>query len=485
MIAPFICSATGPNPLAMASFSVPLPLLDRFICAGLLHWAMSPAIIGHSETSLLITKPRFWTLGATMPSIRPERRVMRLRRVVVIWQVVSLTGCMQVITEPWVRPFPSHPSAGAALNRNLGCASLGAMTRGDFPATQIFDWYDRHGRSLPWRSRWPDLSPAYHVWLSEIMLQQTVVATVIPYFLDFTRRWPEICDLASAPAADVMAAWAGLGYYARARNLHRAAQMVCDEFGGVFPQDEDGLRALPGVGPYTAGAIAAIAFGRPSVVVDGNIERVMARYFAVETPLPSAKAELSARYAAVRPDDRPSDFPQALMDFANAVCTPKNPGCLGCPVGEGCAARQAGTQNMFPVKPPKKAKPTRRGMAFVATDADGRAFLQTRPERGMLGGMAAFPSAGWTDADPSFDPDLPFASAPFDADWALAEDQVSHVFTHFALTMDVAVARVDNIMDSAEWQKVRVSSLPTLMRKVWETARKSQSPAIRVAKRKL
>ena len=410
---------------------------------------------------------------------------MRLRRVVVIWQVVSLTGCMQVITEPWVRPFPSRPSAGAPLNRNLRCASLGAMTRGDFPATQIFDWYDRHGRTLPWRSRWPDLSLAYHVWLSEIMLQQTVVATVIPYFLDFTRRWPEICDLASAPAEDVMAAWAGLGYYARARNLHRAAQMVCDEFGGVFPQDEDGLRALPGVGPYTAGAIAAIAFGRPSVVVDGNIERVMARYFAVETPLPSAKAELGAHYAAVRPDDRPSDFPQALMDFANAVCTPKNPGCLGCPVGEGCAARQAGTQNMFPVKPPKKAKPTRRGIAFVATDADGRAFLQTRPERGMLGGMAAFPSAGWTDADPSFDPDLPFANAPFDADWALAEDQVSHVFTHFALTMDVAVARVDNIMVGAEWQKVRVSSLPTLMRKVWETARKSQAPAIRVAKRKL
>ena len=410
---------------------------------------------------------------------------MRLRRVVVIWQVVSLTGWMQVITEPWVRPFPSRPSAGAALNRNLGLASLGAMTRGDFPDTQIIDWYDRHGRTLPWRSRWPDLSPAYHVWLSEIMLQQTVVATVIPYFLDFTRRWPEICDLASAPAEDVMASWAGLGYYARARNLHRAAQMVCDEFGGVFPQDEDGLRALPGVGPYTAGAIAAIAFGGPSVVVDGNIERVMARYFAVETPLPSAKAELGAHYAAVRPDDRPSDFPQALMDFANAVCTPKNPGCLGCPVGEGCAARQAGTQNMFPVKPPKKAKPTRRGIAFVVTDADGRAFLQTRPERGMLGGMAAFPSAGWTDADPSFDPDLPFANAPFDADWALAEDQVSHVFTHFALTMDVAVARVDNIMDGAEWQKVRVSSLPTLMRKVWETARKSQAPAISVAKRKL
>ena len=479
MMAPFICSATGPNPLAMASFSVPLPLLDRFICDGLLQLAMSPAIIGHSETSLLITNPRFWTLGATMPSIMPDRRVMRLRRVVVIWQVVSLAGCAQIITEREVRPFLSRRPDGAALNRNLGCVSLGAMTRGDFPAKQIFDWYDRHGRTLPWRRHWPDLSPAYHVWLSEIMLQQTVVATVIPYFLDFTRRWPDICDLAAAPAEDVMAAWAGLGYYARARNLHRAAQIVCGELGGRFPQDEDGLRALPGVGPYTAGAIAAIAFGRPSVVVDGNIERVMARYFAVETPLPLAKAELGAHYAAVRPDDRPSDFPQALMDFANAVCTPKNPGCLGCPVSEGCAARQAGTQDKFPVKPPKKAKPARRGIAFVAIDGDGSAFMQIRPERGMLGGMSAFPSAGWTEADPPFDPDKPFASAPFDADWHLAKDQVGHVFTHFSLTMDVAVARLDAVMDGAEWQKVRISGLPTLMRKVWETVRKAQAATVR------
>ena len=359
------------------------------------------------------------------------------------------------------------------MNDGWGCASLGAMTRGDFPAEQIFDWYDRHGRTLPWRRRWPDLAPAYHVWLSEIMLQQTVVATVIPYFLDFTRRWPDVCDLANAPAQDVMAAWAGLGYYARARNLHRAAQMVCTELGGRFPQDDDGLRTLPGVGPYTAGAIAAIAFGRPSVVVDGNIERVMARYFAVETPLPAAKAELGGHYAAVRPDDRPSDFPQALMDFANAVCTPKNPGCLGCPVAGGCAARQAGTQDMFPVKPPKKAKPARRGIAFVAFDAEGRAFMQTRPERGMLGGMLAFPSAGWTDADPPFDPEAPFASAPFEAEWRLAEDAVGHVFTHFSLTMDVAVAKLETSGHGAGWQKVSVPRLPTLMRKVWEAASKA------------
>ncbi|MGB1825255.1 MAG: NUDIX domain-containing protein, partial [Candidatus Puniceispirillaceae bacterium] len=176
---------------------------------------------------------------------------------------------------------------------------------------------------------------------------------------------------------------------------------------------------------------------------------------------------------------RPSDFPQALMDFANAVCTPKNPGCLGCPVSEGCAARQAGTQDKFPVKPPKKAKPARRGIAFVAIDGDGRAFMQIRPERGMLGGMSAFPSAGWTEADPPFDPDKPFASAPFDADWHLAKDQVGHVFTHFLLTMDVAVARLDAVMDGTEWQKVRISGLPTLMRKVWETARKAQAATAR------
>ncbi len=337
----------------------------------------------------------------------------------------------------------------------------------------MFAWYDRHGRTLPWRRRWPELTPAYHVWLSEIMLQQTVVATVIPYFLDFTRRWPTVCDLAAAPAEDVMSAWAGLGYYARARNLHRAAQIVCSDHGGLFPQNVEGLRALPGIGPYTAGAIAAIAFGQPSIVVDGNIERVMARYFAVATPLPAAKADIGALYATVRPDERPSDFPQALMDFANAVCTPKAPGCPGCPLADGCAARQADAQRDFPVKPPKKAKPVRRGIAFVALDSDGRAYLQTRPERGMLGGMLAFPSAGWTDADQAYDRDDPSASAPFAADWALAGRPVAHVFTHFTLDMDVAVARLARRGDGPEWQTVRPASLPTLMRKVWDAAKRA------------
>lgn len=344
----------------------------------------------------------------------------------------------------------------------------------DFPAIAVFDWYDRHGRSLPWRHRWPDLAPAYHVWLSEIMLQQTVVATVIPYFLEFTRRWPDVCSLANASSEDVMAAWAGLGYYARARNLHRAAQQVCSDHGGVFPSDVEGLRALPGIGPYTAGAIAAIAFGRQSTVIDGNIERVMARYFAISTPLPAAKGEISRHYDVIRPRERPSDFPQALMDFANAVCTPKSPACLACPLANGCAARATGTPEAWPVKAVKKPKPERRGIAYVAIDLNGRAFMVTRPETGMLGGMLAFPSAGWTPADPAYDPQAPLASAPFEADWMMAAEPVGHVFTHFALNMEVAVARMPVTAHGEEWRKVRPASLPTLMRKIWEVARRTR-----------
>ena len=471
MMAPFICKATGPKPLAMASFSVPPPPpLDRVSCAGRLQRAMSPAMAGHSETSLLITNPRFWTLGATILSISPDRRVIRFRRGVGIGGVRGCLEWPQDSTAAGVRPFPSRGGPPPSLNRQGHYASLCAMACDDFPTEQIFIWYDRHGRTLPWRRRWPELTPAYHVWLSEIMLQQTVVATVIPYFLDFIRRWPTVCDLAAAPGEDVMAAWAGLGYYARARNLHRAAQIVCNEHGGAFPRTADGLRALPGIGPYTAGAIAAIAFGQPSTVVDGNIERVMARFHAVATPLPAAKGEIGKLYDAARPDERPSDFPQALMDFANAVCTPKNPGCQGCPLGDGCAAGKAGTQDKFPVKAPKKVKPTRRGIAFVAVDQDGLAFMQTRPDRGMLGGMLAFPSAGWTDADPPYDPDAPLAGVPFDAEWALVDQPVGHVFTHFTLTMDIAVARLDRRGDGPQWQIVRPASLPTLMRKVWDAA---------------
>lgn len=356
-----------------------------------------------------------------------------------------------------------------------------------FPADRLFDWYDRHARTLPWRRHWPDLAPAYHVWLSEIMLQQTTVTTVIPYFLEFGRRWPSVCDLAQADSDSVMAAWAGLGYYARARNLHRTAQIVCARHGGDFPDSYGDLLVLPGVGPYTAGAIAAMAFGAPAVVVDGNIERVFARFYAISAPMPAAKAQIADAYAAQHPGVRPSDYPQALMDFANAVCTPKSPGCDGCPMAPGCAAAHAGTPESWPVKAVKKPKPDRYGIAFVARNHDGKAWLVTRPESGLLGGMQAFPSAGWTPVDAEMDPAQPLAAAPFAADWRLLDDNVIHVFTHFRLTMRVAVADMDaadmdvaamaHLRDGdagAAWQGVKPANLPTLMRKVWKLAEESR-----------
>ena len=368
------------------------------------------------------------------------------------------------------------------------------VTKADFASSALFDWYDRHGRNLPWRRRWPELAPAYHVWLSEIMLQQTVVATVIPYFLDFTRRWPTIDALAAAPLDDVLAAWAGLGYYARARNLHKAAHYVVTEHAGIFPSDYNELLKLPGVGPYTAGAIAVIGFGERGVVVDGNIERVMSRQFAITTPLPAAKKEIGAIYNAVMPDDRPSDYPQALMDFANAVCTVKNPGCVICPLAADCAGAAQGIAETLPVKAPKKPKESRRGIAFVAHDNAGNAVLIRRGGTGMLGGMLAFPSFGWASREETYDPATDkLTAAPFAADWQLLDESVAHVFTHFALEMDVAVAIISDLShidqaglspessgssdspDSAhsgiQWQKIKTADLPSLMRKVWKKAR--------------
>ena len=364
---------------------------------------------------------------------------------------------------------------------------MGNQKSQTFPTAALFGWYDKHGRDLPWRRRWPDLAPAYHVWLSEIMLQQTVVATVIPYFLDFTRRWPSINDIASAPLDDVLAAWAGLGYYARARNLHKAAVMVVTEWGGQFSGDHRhandvaDLRALPGVGPYTAGAIAAIAFGQQAVVVDGNIERLFSRYFAITTPLPAAKTEIAAAYAAILPVDRPSDWPQALMDFANAVCTPRQPACASCCFASSCQALAKGIVDKVPVKPAKAAKPVRRAIAFVAINDRGEVFLQRRPEKGLLGGMLAFPETGLASqqADRSLNQD----NAPFPADWILLDEPVLHIFTHFALEMKICIARVkdaplsntSNASHSGHWAPPRPADLPSLMRKVWKAAAASLS----------
>jgi A/G-specific adenine glycosylase len=348
-----------------------------------------------------------------------------------------------------------------------------------FPTARLYAWYDKQGRDLPWRRRWPELAPAYQVWLSEIMLQQTVVATVIPYFLDFTRRWPTVNALAAAPLDDVLAAWAGLGYYARARNLHKTAVIVAKEWGGKFYYSDNGtpscdndwdrhLRTLPGIGPYTAGAIAAIAFGKQAVVVDGNIERLFSRYFGIETPFPAAKTEIMMAYQSLLPVGRPSDFPQALMDFSSAVCTPKRPGCGNCCLATSCIARAKGFVERLPTKPSKVEKPLRRAIVFVAINNRGEFFLHQRPEKGLLGGMFGFPEIGLSAKMIDFSLDLKMA--PFSVEWELLDEPVVHVFTHFTLEANIYVAHIDGRPDASsvngQWLKPRPSDLPSLMRKI-------------------
>ncbi len=336
-------------------------------------------------------------------------------------------------------------------------------------AATLLAWYDRSARRMPWRvppgerraGRRPD---PYHVWLSEVMLQQTTVAAVGRYFEDFVTRWPRVEDLARAGDAEVMAAWAGLGYYARARNLLKCARVVAFERGGVFPDDETGLRALPGIGPYTAAAIAAIAFDRPATVLDGNVERVMARLHAIETPLPAAKEALRRRAAALTPDARPGDYAQAVMDLGATICTPRAPACGLCPWSGDCAARAAGIAAQLPRKTPKPDKPIRRGVAWLAVRADGAVLLETRPGTGLLGGMLGLPGPAWTEGAPTA------AAAPFPADWRLARIEVRHTFTHFHLRLAVRVAQVGQdfappIGRFHPGGEALVSALPTVMRK--------------------
>ncbi len=307
----------------------------------------------------------------------------------------------------------------------------------------------------------------YRVWLSEIMLQQTTVAAVGPYFAEFTRRWPTVEALAAAEDSEVMAAWAGLGYYARARNLLKCARAVAAS-GGRFPDTEDGLRALPGVGPYTAAAVAAIAFGRRAVVLDGNVERVMARLHAVETPLPAAKEELRALADALTPDLRPGDHAQAVMDLGATICTPRSPACGICPWRDPCTAHRLGIAADLPRKAPKKPKPERRGVAYVGLRADGAVLLERRPEKGLLGGMLGLPGTEWREAPPS-DAEIA-AAAPCPGDWRPLGAEARHVFTHFRLTHDVMRAELPMAAKPArgafhEDARARADDLPTVMRK--------------------
>ena len=342
----------------------------------------------------------------------------------------------------------------------------------DARVTELLAWYDRHRRVLPWRAGPGRRADPYHVWLSEIMLQQTTVATVKSYFDHFVARWPRVGDLAAANLDDVLHAWQGLGYYARARNLHKCARVVADDLDGRFPESEADLLTLPGVGPYTAAAIAAIAFDIPASPVDGNIERVVSRLRRITEPLPGGKTAIRAAAAEVTPDLRPGDFAQAMMDLGATICTPRSPKCVLCPWEGACAARAAGVAEDLPARAPKKAKPTRHGVAFWIVDGAGQVLLRRRPESGLLGGMMEFPSTDWTE-DPCDWPTA-VAEAPVVAtDWMDA-GEVRHTFTHFHLRLTVVRGRADGAREGRGiWVHPRNfadHALPTLMKKVVKAA---------------
>ena len=329
-------------------------------------------------------------------------------------------------------------------------------------APALLAWYDVHRRALPWRALPGERADPYRVWLSEVMLQQTTVAAVRPRFEAWVARWPDFASLAAADEAEVMAAWAGLGYYARARNLVAAAKVVVAEHNGAFPADEATLRTLPGLGAYTAAAVAAIAFGRRAVVVDANVERVVARLFAIREALPGARTAIRAAADRVTPDARAGDFAQAMMDLGSGICTPKKPSCLLCPLQRECRAFREGDPERLPVKAAKKAKPQRHGTIFWL-ERDGAVWLVRRPGKGLLGGMRALPTGPWEDVPPGL------GGAPVAADWKLRNATVAHGFTHFDLQLALAVAEDEGHQPhTGEWWPINDldrAGLPTLFAK--------------------
>lgn len=340
---------------------------------------------------------------------------------------------------------------------------------------QLLDWYDQERRVLPWRFAPGKRADPYKVWLSEIMLQQTTVKAVIPYFKKFIARWPKVAELAAAPLDDVLAEWAGLGYYSRARNLHACARMVVTDYGGKFPRGERELMCLPGIGPYTAAAISAIAYGEPATPVDGNVERVISRLFAVTKPLPTSKGDLKKLAATLTPQKRAGDFAQAMMDLGATVCSPKRPSCLMCPLQTDCHGYAKGIAADLPKKLGKPERPSRFGSAFLALSEDGRILLRRRPEAGLLGGMMEIPSTKWID-EPIGEQDA-MQTAPVRAQWWPVPGLVTHTFTHFRLELRVYKAIVGNDAtlnfwadpDQCRWVprgELDRQALPSVMRKV-------------------
>ncbi len=339
----------------------------------------------------------------------------------------------------------------------------------------LLAWYDRHARALPWRVGPSDrkkgvVPDPYRVWLSEIMLQQTVVKAAAPYFDKFTKRWPTVADLASASLEEVMAAWAGLGYYSRARNLHACAVEVASNYGGRFPDEEKALLALPGIGPYTAAAIAAIAFDRPANVVDGNVERVMARLHNSDAAIPSGKKDLAALADPLVQGDRPGDYAQALMDLGATICTPRKPACSLCPWMDQCAGRKAGRAADLPARDKKKPKPVRMGTAYWLRDKQGRVLLVRRPDKGLLAKMMALPSMGWETAQSDGAADPAALGLPA-ADWRVLEGEVRLDYTHFELRLTIRAARLKGkgapaVGDWVAEDDLADAGLPSVMQKV-------------------
>jgi A/G-specific adenine glycosylase len=337
-------------------------------------------------------------------------------------------------------------------------------------STALLSWYDTHAREMPWRVSPADRAAGqrpdpYRIWLSEVMLQQTTVAAVTGYFHRFTARWPTVQALAEAEDGDVMGEWAGLGYYARARNLLKCARVVTGVHDGVIPDTHSELMTMPGVGPYTAAAIAAIAFDHAEVVVDGNVERVMARLFDIHTPLPTAKPELKDKATSLTPLQRPGDYAQAVMDLGATICAVRTPACGLCPISGYCAAHSAGTAPELPKRTPKKPKPTRHGFVYLAQNPDGDWLLERRPDKGLLGGMLGWPTSDWNDA--------PQDQPPFEANWTTLAGEVRHTFTHFHLILSVKTTESSaDCTPSAGFflakHKFRPSDLPTVMRKAFD-----------------
>jgi A/G-specific adenine glycosylase len=371
-------------------------------------------------------------------------------------------------------PVLSFAQLQVKRSEKRGAYMASPMSAGARAAGAVLMWYDRHRRDLPWRARPGETADPYKVWLSEIMLQQTTVAAVKPYFALFLARWPNIGVLAEASTEEVMRAWAGLGYYSRARNLHACAKIVAWKLSGSFPVTEAALRELPGVGAYTAAAIAAIAFGQRAAAIDGNVTRVVARLFSIETPLPAASSEIKARAKAMVPAARPGDFAQAMMDLGAMVCVPKQPSCGLCPVQNLCLGHSSGLAASLPRKTPRQERPLRRGAAFFVRRQDGAVLVRTRPAKGLLGGMTELPGTSW---ETDFDEALALAQAPLKAYFRKLESPIAHAFTHFSLRLSIYVAEVKEdkrAPDGYRWTPAREldrEAFPGVMRKVIKAVR--------------